>query len=155
MGSVQQADLRIASNAVGEKYKCLAFTLEMPFKDVKDRPDPVQVRVPRPELDPDPDSDPDRDSWCQSLTTSTTCRASGAWMRRFVDAAPEPSKTRTNSFSSEGEAGWNSDATLPQGWRESSKSGFICLRQGWSLERAKALGASILQPISESLPNLR
>jgi murein tripeptide amidase MpaA len=37
-----KADLSIASNAVGEKYKCLAFTLEMPFKDTEDRPDPEQ-----------------------------------------------------------------------------------------------------------------
>ncbi len=37
------ADLSIASNAVGQKYKCLAFTLEMPFKDTEDRPDAEQV----------------------------------------------------------------------------------------------------------------
>ena len=40
-----QADLRIASNAVGERYKCLSFTLEMPFKDVNDRPDTKQARL--------------------------------------------------------------------------------------------------------------
>jgi len=28
---------------VGERYNCLAFTLEMPFKDVNDRPDHKQV----------------------------------------------------------------------------------------------------------------
>ena len=38
------ADLSIASNAIGEKYKCLAFTLEMPFKDTEDRPDTEQVQ---------------------------------------------------------------------------------------------------------------
>lgn len=57
-----------ASSAVGEQFKCLAFTLEMPFKDTEDRPDAVQ---------------------------------------------------------------------------------------GWSPERCLALGASILQPIGEVLPNLR
>lgn len=36
-----QADLTIASNAVGERFKCLAYTVEMPFKDNNDVPDPV------------------------------------------------------------------------------------------------------------------
>jgi murein tripeptide amidase MpaA len=36
------ADLSIASNAVGERFKCLSFTLEMPFKDTEDRPDAEQ-----------------------------------------------------------------------------------------------------------------
>jgi len=36
------ADLSIASNSVGQRYKCLAFTLEMPFKDTEDRPDTQQ-----------------------------------------------------------------------------------------------------------------
>ncbi|KAK9811620.1 hypothetical protein WJX72_007108 [[Myrmecia] bisecta] len=36
-----QADLSIASNAVGERFHCLAFTLEMPFKDTEDSPDAV------------------------------------------------------------------------------------------------------------------
>ena len=31
-----------ASSSVGEKFKCLAFTLEMPFKDTEDRPDAAQ-----------------------------------------------------------------------------------------------------------------
>lgn len=63
-----EANMTTASSAVGEKFKCLAFTLEMPFKDTEHRPDPAQ---------------------------------------------------------------------------------------GWSPERAMALGASILQPIGEALPNLR
>ena len=63
-----QANLTIGSNAVGEKFKCLAFTLEMPFKDTADRPDAFQ---------------------------------------------------------------------------------------GWSPERSMALGATVLQPIAEALPNLR
>ncbi|OFC71858.1 M14 family metallopeptidase [Alteromonas confluentis] len=36
-----QANLTVASNAVGEKFDCLAYTLEMPFKDNKNLPDPV------------------------------------------------------------------------------------------------------------------
>lgn len=56
------------ASAVGEKFKCLAFTLEMPFKDTEDRPDAFQ---------------------------------------------------------------------------------------GWSPERSMVLGASVLQPIGEALPNLR
>lgn len=36
------ADLSIASNSIGERYKCLAFTLEMPFKDTEDRPEAKQ-----------------------------------------------------------------------------------------------------------------
>lgn len=35
-----QANLTIASNSVAERFKCLAFTLEMPFKDNADLPDP-------------------------------------------------------------------------------------------------------------------
>ena len=34
-----QANLTLACNAVGERFDCLAFTLEMPFKDHDDRPD--------------------------------------------------------------------------------------------------------------------
>lgn len=36
-----QADLTIGSNAVGERFNCLAYTVEMPFKDNDDVPDPV------------------------------------------------------------------------------------------------------------------
>ncbi|QJR82446.1 carboxypeptidase family protein [Alteromonas pelagimontana] len=36
-----KANLTVASNAVGNKFDCLAYTLEMPFKDNKDLPDPV------------------------------------------------------------------------------------------------------------------
>ena len=32
---------------------------------------------------------------------------------------------------------------------------YLVLPQGWSPERSKALGVSILQPIGEALPNLR
>jgi hypothetical protein len=39
------ADLSIASNSIGERYKCLAFTLEMPFKDTEDRPEAKQVHT--------------------------------------------------------------------------------------------------------------
>ncbi|WP_395342716.1 M14-type cytosolic carboxypeptidase [Ningiella sp. W23] len=35
-----KADLSIACSAVGEQFKCLAYTLEMPFKDNADLPDP-------------------------------------------------------------------------------------------------------------------
>lgn len=36
-----QADLTIASNAVGEGFNCLAYTIEMPFKDNNNLPDPL------------------------------------------------------------------------------------------------------------------
>lgn len=36
-----KANMTIASNAVGEKFDCLAFTLEMPFKDNFNLPDPA------------------------------------------------------------------------------------------------------------------
>lgn len=36
-----EANLTVASNAVGERFDCLAYTLEMPFKDNKNLPDPV------------------------------------------------------------------------------------------------------------------
>lgn len=36
-----KANLDICSKAVGEKFKCLSLTLEMPFKDNADFPDPV------------------------------------------------------------------------------------------------------------------
>ncbi|RMS78538.1 Zinc carboxypeptidase domain protein [Pseudomonas savastanoi] len=36
-----QANVNLAANAVGERYKCLALTLEMPFKDHDNAPDPV------------------------------------------------------------------------------------------------------------------
>jgi len=35
-----EADLRIATNYVGETFHCLAYTVEMPFKDNHDWPDP-------------------------------------------------------------------------------------------------------------------
>ena len=35
-----QANLDICSKAIGEKFKCLSLTLEMPFKDNADYPDP-------------------------------------------------------------------------------------------------------------------
>jgi murein tripeptide amidase MpaA len=36
-----QANMNLACNSVGERYKCLALTLEMPFKDNDDAPDVV------------------------------------------------------------------------------------------------------------------
>jgi murein tripeptide amidase MpaA len=36
-----QANMNLAANAVGERYKCLSLTLEMPFKDHDNAPDPV------------------------------------------------------------------------------------------------------------------
>lgn len=36
------ANLTVASNAVAERFKCLAFTIEMPFKDNDDMPEPYQ-----------------------------------------------------------------------------------------------------------------
>lgn len=36
-----QANMNLACNSVGERYKCLALTLEMPFKDNDDAPDPL------------------------------------------------------------------------------------------------------------------
>lgn len=36
-----QADLRMATNQLAERFGCLAATLEMPFKDADDLPDPV------------------------------------------------------------------------------------------------------------------
>ncbi|MBS7661844.1 hypothetical protein I0D00_07760 [Pseudomonas lalucatii] len=35
-----QANLTLACNAVGQEFDCLSFTLEMPFKDHDDRPEP-------------------------------------------------------------------------------------------------------------------
>lgn len=35
-----QANMTLACNAVGERFDCLAFTLEMPFKDHNDAPNP-------------------------------------------------------------------------------------------------------------------
>ncbi|MFC6439853.1 M14-type cytosolic carboxypeptidase [Bowmanella sp. JS7-9] len=42
-----QANLTIASNAVGEKYDCLAYTLEMPFKDNANLPDAIYGWSPK------------------------------------------------------------------------------------------------------------
>ncbi len=36
-----QANLSMSTNALGEKFGCLAMTLEMPFKDALENPDPV------------------------------------------------------------------------------------------------------------------
>lgn len=36
-----QANLTLACNAVGQEFDCLAFTLEMPFKDHDDNPNPL------------------------------------------------------------------------------------------------------------------
>ncbi|NOR87330.1 MAG: hypothetical protein GQ527_06960 [Bacteroidales bacterium] len=36
-----KANLDICSKAIGEKFKCLSLTLEMPFKDNADFPDPI------------------------------------------------------------------------------------------------------------------
>ncbi|MBI6700965.1 hypothetical protein YA0602_26255 [Pseudomonas syringae] len=36
-----QANMNLATNAIGERYKCLALTLEMPFKDHDNAPDPL------------------------------------------------------------------------------------------------------------------
>ncbi|RMN41617.1 Murein tripeptide amidase MpaA [Pseudomonas syringae] len=35
------ANMNLAANAIGERYKCLALTLEMPFKDHDNAPDPL------------------------------------------------------------------------------------------------------------------
>lgn len=37
-----QANLAIATNFLAEQFDCLSMTLEMPFKDHRDRPDPAQ-----------------------------------------------------------------------------------------------------------------
>ena len=39
-----QANLAICSSAVGQRYNCLAFTLEMPFKDTSYANEPLQAR---------------------------------------------------------------------------------------------------------------
>ncbi|GKQ44608.1 M14-type cytosolic carboxypeptidase [Pseudomonas syringae] len=36
-----QANMNLAANDIGERYKCLALTLEMPFKDHDNAPDPL------------------------------------------------------------------------------------------------------------------
>jgi len=36
-----QANLTVGSNAIGQEYNCLAYTLEMPFKDNDNLPDPA------------------------------------------------------------------------------------------------------------------
>lgn len=36
-----EANLTVAANAVGNEFKCLSYTLEMPFKDNADLPDPA------------------------------------------------------------------------------------------------------------------
>merc|ERR1711974_143496 len=36
-----EANLTVASNAVGQKFACLAYTVEMPFKDNDNLPDQV------------------------------------------------------------------------------------------------------------------
>ena len=41
-----RGDLRKCTNWVAERFKCLAFTLEMPFKDTADTPEPQQQWSP-------------------------------------------------------------------------------------------------------------
>lgn len=36
------ADLTICSNQIGERFDCLSFTLEMPFKDNANLPEPIR-----------------------------------------------------------------------------------------------------------------
>jgi hypothetical protein len=36
-----QGNLAICSNGIGEEFDCLSMTLEMPFKDTADTPEPV------------------------------------------------------------------------------------------------------------------
>jgi murein tripeptide amidase MpaA len=40
--SPNQANLNICGHAIGERYKCLSFTLEQPFKDTEGTEDPKQ-----------------------------------------------------------------------------------------------------------------
>jgi len=42
-----KANLRIANNAIGERFQCLSMTLEMPFKDAKTNPKPDEGWSPR------------------------------------------------------------------------------------------------------------
>ena len=42
-----EANLNIASNAVAERFECLAFTLEQPFKDTVADPDVEQGWSPQ------------------------------------------------------------------------------------------------------------
>ena len=37
-----EANLNICGHAIGERFKCLSFTLEMPFKDTEHCPDDFQ-----------------------------------------------------------------------------------------------------------------
>jgi murein tripeptide amidase MpaA len=41
------ADLTICSHQVGERFDCLSFTLEMPFKDNSNMPEPVYEWSPK------------------------------------------------------------------------------------------------------------
>lgn len=41
MDPPNEANLALASNQVGERFDCLSFTFEMPFKDTVDDPNPV------------------------------------------------------------------------------------------------------------------
>ena len=36
------ANLAVCSNQIGQRFDCLSFTLEMPFKDTSYDPEPVQ-----------------------------------------------------------------------------------------------------------------
>jgi murein tripeptide amidase MpaA len=36
-----KANLTVAANAIGHEFNCLSYTLEMPFKDNIDLPDPA------------------------------------------------------------------------------------------------------------------
>lgn len=45
-GDDEVADLTICSNQVGERFDCLSFTLEMPFKDNAQWPEPVHEWSP-------------------------------------------------------------------------------------------------------------
>ncbi|MEL7293209.1 MAG: hypothetical protein AAGJ67_14975, partial [Pseudomonadota bacterium] len=36
-----KANLTVGSNWVGEQFKCLSYTIEMPFKDNNEYPDPL------------------------------------------------------------------------------------------------------------------
>lgn len=42
-----EANMNMSTNALAERFGCLAMTLEMPFKDVRDNPDPIHGWSPQ------------------------------------------------------------------------------------------------------------
>jgi hypothetical protein len=134
------ANLGVATNAVAQRFDCCAVTLEMPFKDTADHPEPVQVRG-RGGVG---EGGGGRAQPCPLAVLGSLCpRAS---LHPWAACQPAPCVPPGHAFPC---------GPSPGCLMSSRRDAHAARLQGWSPERSMGLGAALLPAVLEVLPQLR